>query len=73
MKVCRGKFCHVFMALYGFPLSVKSDLFFLCRRSISAPEFEELEDDTLVVPQDYNMAMREVNSAILYTITASKN
>ena len=34
--------------------------FSACRRSISAPDVDELEDDTLLVPQDYNMAMREV-------------
>ena len=34
--------------------------FFVCRRSISAPQIDVIEDETLMVPQDYNMAMREV-------------
>ena len=37
----------------------------VCRRSISAPQIELIEDETLMVPQDYNMAMREVLCQIL--------
>ena len=52
---------YVFEPILRLHVSCKLYIYvFIYRRSISAPQIDVLEDETLMVPQDYNMAMREV-------------